>query len=412
MNCGAFRIWTIASTVALLCALVVRAQQLGEPPRSNAAQPSRVLQQLSVQSLTVDTQDRADVVRFYRTVYRASQGIDTGWNGDVSNCVAGDTTQAYQEATLLRVNYYRAMAGLPADITLNTVWSQKCQQAALMMAAQDGLSHFPTPDWPCYSADGADAAAHSDLALGNAGPEAVDGYLDDADSANFSVGHRRWVLHPPQAQMGTGSIPTIRDEFGGIVYSAANALWVVSDATNRPPTVGFVAWPPGGYVPYPILPQRSGRWSLSYPAADFSRARVTMECSGTNLPLTLELIQNGYGDNTIVWRPKVTNGGQVGTTYSVTVSNFRVAGQARNVNYAVTVIDPDEVRLEATRLPDDHLLLTWPAPVQPYIVEQSVALAAATTWNQLPATPQLTNGIYSLAVPLDGEQHFYRLRQK
>jgi hypothetical protein len=236
--------------------------------------------------------------------------------------------------------------------------------------------------------------------------------MDDAGGVNSSVGHRRWILYPPQTQMGTGSIPTIRDEFGGTLSWAANALWVVTDATNRAIPPAFAAWPPAGYVPYPILPQQSGRWSLSFPAADFSRARVSMECAGTNLPLALELIQNGMGDNTIVWRPKVTNGGQVGATYNVTVSNFRVAGQAQNVDYAVTVIDPDEVRLEATRLPDDHLLLTWPAPVQPYIVEQSVALAAATTWNQLPATPQLTNGIYSLAVPLDGEQHFYRLRQK
>ena len=136
-----------------------------------------------------------------------------------------------------------------------------------------------------------------------------------------------------------------------------------------------------------------------------------MECNGTNVPVTLEAIRDGYGDNTVVWRPKVPSGGEVGTAYSVSVSNIWVAGQARNVNYAVAVIDPDELKLSATRISEDSLLLSWLAAAQPYGVQEATSLGNAADWNLLPVSPLLTNGTYTVTVPLAGQARFYRLRR-
>jgi hypothetical protein len=281
----------------------------------------------------------------------------------------------------------------------------------LIMSAENELSHTPPLDWPCYTADGADAASHCNLSLGSAGPEAVKDYMDDPGASNTAVGHRRWVLYPPQGQMGTGSIPALLDSATGeTLHDYANALWVISPASARPKGPEYIAWPPPGYVPYPILPNRSRRWSLSYPAANFSRTQVYMECSRTNLSVTLEALHNGYGDNTLVWRPKFSGGAQIGATYSVTVSNIIVSGESRLVSYSVSVIDPDELRMTATRLPGSQLLLSWPAMSQASTLQETVSLLSGADWKPVSTAPQLTNGTCSVTLPVDAPQRFYRLR--
>ncbi len=97
-------------------------------------------------------------------------------------CTAGTTSQAYADATILRVNYFRAMAGLPADVVLSNAWNLKAQDAALMMSAQGALSHSPDTNWSCYTSGGAEAAGKSNLALGADAAAAIDLYMDDQGS--------------------------------------------------------------------------------------------------------------------------------------------------------------------------------------------------------------------------------------
>lgn len=290
--------------------------------------------------IAVNSLDRAAVVDFYQTVYQPALSVSTGWDGNVSNCVAGANSQAYKDATLSRVNYFRAMAGLPGDVTFDDTKNAKCQQAALMMLAQGSLSHNPTPDWACYTADGAEAADHSNLYLGAAGPAAVDGYFDDYGPENSFVGHRRWILYPPAVSMGSGSIPPVDPRRP----AGANALWVLGDFGPRPAQPAWVSWPPPGYIPYSVLPSASQRWSFAYAGADFSHASVVIEQSGTNSTQALETQLNnaGYADNTLVWRmPGVaTSRPEADLSYSVTVSNVFVSGAPRFFNYNVTIIDP------------------------------------------------------------------------
>jgi uncharacterized protein YkwD len=323
---------------------------LGDPPRA----PTDVSNlpsgggRFAAAGLAVSTSDRAAVARFYR-LYKAANLVPSDWNGSVPGCLAGSLGADYKEATRQQINFFRALAGLPASVSIDTVFSAKDQQAALIMSANNQLSHFPPSAWACYTANGAEAAAKSNIALGNAGPNAVKAYVDDAGTNNPFVGHRRWVLYPQTQLMGTGDVTDAPN--GG--YDA-NALWVQDSNFGGPrPALrdDFVAWPPPGYVPYDLVP---ARWSLSYPNADFTAASVAVTRDGQAVPVQFEAgangaNANGYGENTLVWvvanrdtsNISVLPKPSADSSYRVVVSGARIAGQPRNFDYTVIVFDAD-----------------------------------------------------------------------
>jgi hypothetical protein len=283
--------------------------------------------------------DRNQVVELYHTMLLASEYVPMGWTGNVSNCTAGTTTPAYKQAVADRLNYYRLLAGLPGNVGLFAdAKVTDVQNAALMMSANDALSHSPPQSWLCYSAAGATGAGNSNIALGyNGGVAAMDGYMDDSGGGNAAVGHRRWILYPPQANIATGDIPAG-------TWRGANALWVLGPFGTRPPTPNGVAWPPEGFVPWDLLPASSHRWSFSYPGANFSSAAASVTpASGAPYPITYESVANGYGDNTRVFVPTGFSYSRpaTDTTYSVTISG--VSGGPTSFAYPVTVIDAEQI---------------------------------------------------------------------
>ena len=285
----------------------------------------------------VDTQNRQEVVSYYLNAYLSSEGVDSGWVGNVGNCVAGNTTAAFKEAILRRLNYFRAMAGVPALTGLLADYNSKAQAAALMMSAEGALSHSPDPGWACYTAAGSEGAGSSNLYLGVYGPSAISGYINDPGGGNYFVGHRRWILYPQSKNLGTGDISPSPGN------SPANALWVFDTANMwepRPDTrEAYVAWPPPGYVPYQVI---YSRWSFAYDDADFSGATITMSKNGSPLSLTVNTVVNGYGENTLVWEPNDNffSAPSADVTYQVAVNNVMVNGTSQNFSYTVTMIDP------------------------------------------------------------------------
>lgn len=206
----------------------------------------------------IDTLDRAAVVEAYQDAYsRSTPGLD--WTGDVDSCDPGDSSDELRRATLERIAYFRAMAGVPAVVGEDPEHSRLAQAAAVMMSAEGALTHHPDPDFACFTEDGKLAAANSNLYLGRTGPDAIDGYIEDPGQRNKDVGHRSTILHPPTKAMGIGHVAESEDRH------AANVVWVFDDrvfdddAGTREPT-GFVAWPPRGHVPAALV---YPRWSLA-----------------------------------------------------------------------------------------------------------------------------------------------------
>ena len=290
--------------------------------------------------LSVNLQNRQDSLDFFLEQYLTSEGVAINWTGNHSSCDPGTTDQNFRLAVLRRINYFRAMAGVPADITFSDESNLKAQAAALMMSVNRQLSHAPPTSWICYSTNGAEGAGSSNLYLGVYSWNAITGYMLDPGGGNYPVGHRRWILYPQTQVMGTGDVPYTQD------YPASNALRVFDSHMweQTPPTrEEFVSWPPPGYVPYQVV---FPRWSFSYTNADFSGASVTMESNGSNLSVNQADVVNGYGENTLVWIPMGLNDWDnwplpaVDTTYTVTIHNVVVNNQNRDFTYNVIVFNP------------------------------------------------------------------------
>ncbi len=302
---------------------------------------------------------------FYNSVYMASESTPINWDGDTGTCNQGTTAADFKNAVLARINYYRAMSGVSADITFSDTYSSKAQQAALMMSRNNSLSHSPPTIWSCYSPEGAEAADNSNLSLGKNGWAAVDGQMRDNGSTNTEVGHRRWLLYPQTQMMGTGDVPLSAS------YYPANALWVFDDNlwTSRPSTrEAYVAWPPPGYVPYPIVP---ARWSFSYANANFSSATVSVSQGGAPVSVALHPVQNGYGENTIVWvmGDMDPDGYESWPNpvqdehYTVQISGVIINGTPTSFSYDVVIMDP-------SARGEDELFPEIDANINPRVGEQ------------------------------------------
>lgn len=331
--------------------------------------------------LAVDTTDREAVRLFFNRIYNAPP-VPIGWTGSHARGEPGATNPDFKAATLQRVNWFRAMAGLPAAVRLSEANSAKAQQAALMMSVAGQLSHSPSPSWRYYTPEGAEAAGSSNLALGSTGSEAIDQYMRDWGENNAAVGHRRWLFYPNTRTIGTGDVAA--GSLDGASLWSANALWVfdVDFAAPRPQVRDdFVAWPTRGFVPYTTVYQR---WSLSYPGADFSGATLTVTRNGAAVTTRLEPVTNGVGENTLVWKmPDIAETGSharpaADTRYHVSITGVTVGRQARSFDYDVTVFDP-AVATPGAQLPQ----LVAPAlalPTQPYPVHIA-ALPGATGYS-------------------------------
>ncbi len=355
---------------------------------------------LDIGSFEVDNSNREEVRAFFNAIYWASEYATIGWTGSFSPYdpadgteeavvpgLAGDTSDLFKEAVLLRINYYRAMAGISADVVLEDDLNEIAQLTAIIMGGNDDISHTPVLDgFTNYiTAVGNTGAGDSNLAIGSYGPDSVNGYMQDKGVGNFAVGHRRWLLYPPMVEMGTGDTPSATvpeipqaaiDEIdtrqgaippgsGGPRDSVrrANAIHIFSaenDVFNANPRAPidfpYVAFPQEGYVPYRTV---HPRWSFSIEGANFKDAVVTMTkdgvpMDGSDAPVLETLDPDpdnpiGFiGDNTLVWVYDGLDANDSHThekpsddvTYSVTITGIQDAPET-SYTYDVIVFDPE-----------------------------------------------------------------------
>lgn len=298
----------------------------------------------------IDTTSKTAVAEAYNAQLVPALKVKPNWTGNVAKCkkgkpttqpkaAAGSESSASTKATLKAVNFYRGLAGLE-PVKENTKLSAKAQQTALMMRANNTLSHYPGTDWKCYSTHGAAAAARSNISISwgsaaGAGANSISLYMDDYGDHNKEVGHRRWILYPEASKFGTGSTGN------------TNALYVYSDSgkdTANPRPKGGTAWPSKGYFPWETVPT-SKRWSYSLPQAydatgwpveQFAKAKVTLTKNGKKLKTKIIARGWGAGDPSLVWEtPKLTKP-KTGKTDSYKVTITGIKG-AKTVSYTVKV---------------------------------------------------------------------------
>ena len=285
----------------------------------------------------IDTSNLSAVVAAYNTYYNVTMPA-VGFTGSTASCNPGSISLAFQEWTISRINYLRAMAGVPGNTTLNAALNGQEQAAALIMAANSTLSHFPPNSLLCWTQAGYDGAGSSNLALGGF-TDSIPLYMSDPGGGNEIAGHRRWILHSRKGSFGIGQAS------GG---TNANALYVF-DSSGAASGSSGIPWPPRGYVPLALFPS-SLRWSFGLPGANFASANVTMTVNGTPLAATvISKSDNGYGDNTIVWSLPAGHTVVKGSVYNVSISGVANAASG-TYNYSVRPIDPADTIVPPPRL--------------------------------------------------------------
>ena len=229
----------------------------------------------------VDISSRNDVIAFWHAVYQASEGYETriGWNGNY-NGKNGTTSRAFVDDVERRLNYFRAICGVPANARVNTdstvfieakdphkpsASTRKAaaaQAAALMLVrsydpkngSAPGNNHNPSKSLAGWSPAAWNANARGNLAFGLYGPGAITEYMTEEFSSNAATsvwnvetGHRRWGLFPEATDFATGDQP-------GSTFSRppTNVLYVFPKPGElKPdPAPDFVAYPAPGFFPH------------------------------------------------------------------------------------------------------------------------------------------------------------------
>eukprot|EP00051_Salpingoeca_urceolata_P015716 m.205147 g.205147 ORF g.205147 m.205147 type:complete len:646 (-) comp18481_c1_seq3:898-2835(-) len=286
-------------------------------------------------------------------LYLSSVNNNVGFTGNVADCTAGTIDAQFRQATVLRLNLFRLMLGLqPVSENADTAQHNACQESSVMMARNKQLSHYPPPNWDCFTYPGANASAASNLILGATsappgtrdsfvGPKSIDDFFDDQGANNAAVGHRRWFIYPGLRTVSVGA--AIWQDAG--LYYEASAIWVGQGNFEAPSSSmrKWVAWPQG-YFPASLLPA-SRRWSFTFRDADFTNAQVTVTDTSASTQLSVVIehrgLPGGLPESTLVWlltiNPDVTSSDAM---YHVEVAGFTVHGEPQNVAYDVIVADP------------------------------------------------------------------------
>jgi uncharacterized protein YkwD len=279
----------------------------------------------------VNTGSKTAVNAAYWSQYAPRANVLVDWlGGSLLGCLPGLTSSFTNNGTLAALNYVRSLAGL-APVSFSSSLNYSAQRAALIMAANNALSHSPSSSWRCWTSSGASAASKSNLALAYPSLRAgqiIDLYMDDHGDSNVAVGHRRWILNPFATVMGSGSTTT------------ANALTVIGPTSQYRPNPSYVGWPSAGYFPNALEP--GGRWSLSAgsKAVSFRDARVyAYNHDGVRIPVHKYSVHTGYAQPTLVWSMP----SWIGTgTYRISVTGIHKSGYwgSMSTSYTVRLFTP------------------------------------------------------------------------
>ena len=324
---------------------------------------------------SVDTGNRNDVVAFWHAVYQASEGYEKriGWTGNYKG-KEGRVSNDFLDDVERRVNYFRAMCGVPATVRLNTdstvliestdthkppqstLKSDAAQAAAVMLirnydsstGKDPAITHDPPASLVGWSDAAWNANAHGNLAFGIFGPGAVTEYMVEElttgstiSTWNTLVGHRRWITFPDSTDFATGDQPG-----ESAARPPTNVLYISQkpDQLVPDPTPGFVAYPPPGFFPAPI---NSRYWSLSHAGADFKSASVKITDAGGK-PVAISDVKSNanFGNPALIWEvggAAAARSVYSDATFDVKVTGVGGTGVPASFSYTVTLINPDRI---------------------------------------------------------------------
>lgn len=250
---------------------------------------------------------------------------------------AGAVSSKSLKSALSTMNAVRYIAGIDANVTLDSSYNKQAQAAALVNEINGRLSHYPgKPSGMStdlydlgYKGAGSSNIAYTSWKTGF-GYSIINLWMNDGDNMNIDcVGHRRWILNPSMQKTGFGMVSGSNGTF--------SAMYVF-DNVSAPTDYYGVAWPAQN-MPIEYF-GASFPWSISMGTiVDETKIKVTLTRKSDNKKWTFSSkkadgyfgVDNaGYGKSgCIIFRPK-------NITYSIGDQfQVKITGLSKTVTYDV-----------------------------------------------------------------------------
>ena len=283
---------------------------------------------------------------------------------------AGQLTDAALSGALDYVNFLRKLAYLEGNVALDSLYTLRAQHAAVLLAANDALSHdAPRPGG---MTDSFYQTAHTGTMSSNIAAInwmaddilciAVEYFVRDDGAANLeTLGHRRWLLNPYLGATGFG----LANSETGMSYAAMYA----HDASADPGQWESVRWPSEGAFPADLT-SADIPWSVilnpEVYADDFSETSVQLyeKTAGRAGLRYFGVSTDNYGAGPcIIFMPDLEEMGisdyQQNQVWHVRIDGLRTLdGKSASIEYMVEMmslypIDPVSVEVEPRALEMD-----------------------------------------------------------
>ncbi len=283
---------------------------------------------------------------------------------------AGRLTDAALSGALDYVNFFRNLAYLDGNVTLDALYTLRAQHAAALLAANDALSHdAPRPEG---MSDSFYQTAHAGTMSSNIAAInwmaddilniAMEYFVRDDGEVNLdTLGHRRWLLNPYLGATGFG----LANSDTGMSYAAMYA----HDASADPGEWESVRWPSEGAFPADLT-SADIPWSVTLNpdvyADDFSETSVQLyeKTAGRAELEYFGVSTDNYGAGPcIIFLPDLEKMGisdyQQNQVWYVRIEGLRTLdGKSASMEYTVEMIslypiDPAAVEVEPRALEMD-----------------------------------------------------------
>ena len=283
---------------------------------------------------------------------------------------AGRITDAALSSALDYVNFFRYLAYLDGNVTLDSLYTLRAQHAAALLAANDALSHdAPRPEG---MSDSFYQTAHTGTMSSNIAAInwmaddilniAMEYFVRDDGEVNLdTLGHRRWLLNPYLGATGFG----LANSETGMSYAAMYA----HDTSADPGQWESVRWPSEGAFPADLT-SADIPWSVTLNpevyADDFSETSVQLyeNTAGRAGLKYFGVSTDNYGAGPcIIFLPDLESMGisdyQQNQVWYVRIEGLRtVDGESASIEYTVEMmslypIDPAAVEVEPRALEMD-----------------------------------------------------------
>lgn len=194
----------------------------------------------------------------------------------VAPYISGELTDEYLNDGLNAINMVRYIAGLPADIELNSDYTNYAQHGAVLLAALNTLTHYP--DKPTDMNEDFYNLAYTGTRKSNIAAgwgyngnlsiaKTIMLYMDDSDKSNIgTLGHRRWLLNPDMKYTGLGYASNdIRGEF--------SACYAHDKSREEYINFDYITWPAINNHPIEYFDSDQA-WSISLNTYKYQRPNI------------------------------------------------------------------------------------------------------------------------------------------